>query len=112
MGTYYIVVCQEKEEFLDPFEVEDQGVKEGAMIHGKIANLAMFKLSVLTDNQWPHFELVPDSSDLYDEALEFENVTKKTIEEFNHMYPDSPIKWTDPEADGPYRPDFGEEEAE
>jgi len=83
MGTYYLAVCDEKHEYLDPGRIGGGGIKAGACIHGCLANLVMH---MITFGNWPSASMVSDNSDKY-EHIEHDpgwrDVTLAAVAEFN-----------------------------
>jgi hypothetical protein len=82
MGVYYIAVCDEKQEYLEPFDIKECPVKAGCMV-SPFARLLCFKLLC---QEWPTARIEGDS-DLTESYL---NVTREAIEEFNDYWKEQP----------------------
>lgn len=67
MGIYYICVCEETREFIDPARIGGGAIKFSAILEGPTANIVMF--AMMTHWRGKHVRFVDDTSsgdgDLY-----------------------------------------------
>lgn len=75
MGVYYTAYCEERNEYIDPAELKDHGIKLGSVCHGRLGHLLVF---MLTHNRWPSACMVGDI-----EVDDARNVTVDAVDAFN-----------------------------
>lgn len=84
MGTYYIAVNHERREYIDPWHINDGGVKAGLCIlrYPGLSNLVMHHM--IFGGWSTGVRMVPDCTSEYDDACaNYRNITLEAVHAFN-----------------------------
>ncbi len=86
MGVYYLAVCEELRQYIDPHRVSpEQGAKAFEIMGGELAPIIAFALIY---GGWPSVRMVSDTSqgDQYDEIKEdWEDVSASMTQRYRDM---------------------------
>jgi hypothetical protein len=82
MGVYYTISNETKKEFIDPAKVGGRSIKIGFVLNcGPL-------LAWMMATKWrgDSVQIVPDSSDHYEEVERYKDVTLESVAEFNAIF--------------------------